>query len=225
MGSKIMWWFFCLGIKRNDCARTMGQVSSTSMDLDIVAKTEMNTGYCYMALNGDNQFMRPLASEYGVSSWSDGSLQFGDRCRFVVLKNPPEMSTQYPHKNEDTLVFSLSCTTSSWDDFNLFDRLKEKAVEISQLGLLFPLDDENKYGRYHVPFSGCHQMQWRRLDDVREFWKNTSYNRTLLRLPHQGFGLRRATQRRSRGDRSAGIGKTVEQRRPILPSQMLRPGH
>ncbi len=81
----------------------------------IVVKSRMNGGFCYLALNRQDQLVRPIFwTEPNACCWPRSTdLMIGGKYRFEVLRTPDdttEAPTIFPHQSEDTLVLPVSAT-------------------------------------------------------------------------------------------------------------------
>ena len=109
-----------------------GFENSAEEEMDIVAKTSMNGGYCIMTLDGMNRFRRPIYRiDTDACCWPISfNFKVGGRYRFTVLgehQTTMTVPTPYPHCSEDTVVDSRVDMTKITDRFELYNRLLNKA--------------------------------------------------------------------------------------------------
>ena len=106
--------------------------NAAEVQMDIVAKTHMNGGYCIMALDGTNRFRRPIyRTETDACCWPIFfNFKVGQRYRFTVLKQPEaivNLPTPFPHRNEDIVVDSRVEIIKLTYRSELYNRLLNKA--------------------------------------------------------------------------------------------------
>ena len=109
-----------------------GLENSAEEEMDIVAKTSMNGGYCIMSLDGMNRFRRPIYRiETDACCWPISfNFKVGERYRFTVLgehQTTMTVPTPYPHCSEDTIVDARVNVVKITDRSELYNRLLNKA--------------------------------------------------------------------------------------------------
>ena len=113
---------------------TVGEPSE--LELDIIARTAMNQGYCYMGIDSQDRLFRPIFNTgQGQCCWPyQKFFEVGDRVKFRVLRHPntnldqqENNLTNYPHATEDTVVSQDTKVIGKFDKSKLYSRLYNKA--------------------------------------------------------------------------------------------------
>ena len=99
------------------------------LKLDIVAKTKMNRGYCYMSVEShEDRFYRPIfrCKPHACCWSSESNFEVGESYDFTALRHPDANTrrpTPYPHSSEDLVVERKAFTAGQFEMSTLYYRL------------------------------------------------------------------------------------------------------